>query len=177
MTRPQPGDFAPYHTGYLNLVEADDLHTAIQKYSPVLLEFFNNLPEDKMDYRYAEGKWSVKELLQHVIDAERIFACRVLRIARHDKTPLPSFEENDYAANSEAGRRDRDSLLNEFKAVRISTDLLLQSFSPDQLQQKSVVSNHLLTANTIGYIIFGHLLHHKNILQERYLNTTPAVQV
>jgi uncharacterized damage-inducible protein DinB len=130
--------------------------------------FFKNIPEEKAPYRYAEGKWSVKEMLQHIIDTERIFGYRALSIARKDTTPLPGFDENTYANASKAGERSLAGLIEELKAVRTSTDLLLKSFTEDDLQQTGITNGHPNTVNAIGYIIFGHILHHKKILEERY---------
>jgi uncharacterized damage-inducible protein DinB len=128
-----------------------------------------DIPRDKVDYCYAEGKWTVKELVQHLIDAERIFAYRALTIARGDQTPLPGFDETTYAAASKADARKWEDLVEEFKAVRQSTDLLFKSFTEDQLQQRGTTNQHKNTVNAIGFTAFGHLLHHKNILEEKYL--------
>ena len=111
----------------------------------------------------------MKELLQHVIDAERIFSYRILRIARKDKTPLASFDEDNYAANSLASERNFDSIKEEFLAVRKATDLLLLSLNEEQLAQQGIASELPVTANAIAFITFGHMLHHKGVLEEKYL--------
>ena len=111
----------------------------------------------------------MKDVIQHLIDAERIFAYRALRFARKDATNLPGFDENSFAANANAGSRSLQSLQEEFKAVRKSTDLLLLSFTEEQLQQKGMGNNNSITVNAIAFITFGHLLHHKEILEDRYL--------
>lgn len=169
MPRPADGEFAPYFSKYINLVKGDTLQEIISNHAAKLLSFFINLPEDKADYSYAEGKWTVKEVLQHLIDAERIFAYRALRIARKDETPLAGFDENSFAANALSNERTLQSLKDEFNAVRNATDLLFLSFNDEQLQQGGIASNHPVKVNSIVYITFGHLIHHKNILQERYL--------
>lgn len=163
------GSFPSYFSNYINFVDADSVTEAIDRYSGNIQQFFRNIPTDKVDYRYAEGKWSIKELLQHIIDAERIFAYRALRIARKDKTPLPGFNEGAYAEESNASARSWQSLLEEFEAVRKSTDLLLQSFTADQLQQSGITNEYYNTTIAISYVVFGHILHHINILKERYL--------
>jgi hypothetical protein len=127
MAQLQPNAYPAYFEKYVSLVDAETVKDAIEKYSASIDNFFTNIPQDKVDYKYAEDKWSIKELLQHVIDAERIFSYRALRIARHDKTPLPGFDENSYAAASNASKRDWQDLLQEFKAVRASTDMLFKS--------------------------------------------------
>jgi uncharacterized damage-inducible protein DinB len=169
MSRPQASDFPAYFSRYISQVDADNIHDGITKYAKSLADFYTGLPEDKADYAYAPGKWTLKELLLHVIDAERIFSYRVLRIARKDKTPLASFDENSYADNSLATERSFASIKEEFLAVRKSTDLLLASLNETQLSEQGVSSNLPVTANALAYIIFGHMLHHKQVLEERYL--------
>lgn len=164
-----PRTYPAFIDGYLSFVHADTVAEAIKKYSGSISDFFKNIPAEKISYRYAEGKWNIKEMLQHIIDAERIFAYRALRIARHDKTPLPGFDEKDYAAAGNADERSWENLLEEFEAVRKSTDLLLQSFTPDQLKQSGTTNNQPNTAEALSFLIFGHILHHINVLKERYL--------
>jgi uncharacterized damage-inducible protein DinB len=113
--------------------------------------------------------WSIKEVLQHVIDAERVFSYRIMCIARKDKTPLPSFNEDDYAAHSGADHRSLSSLKAEFLAVRKAADLLIQSLTEQPLSEIGTASNLPISANAICFILFGHLLHHQQVLQERYL--------
>jgi uncharacterized damage-inducible protein DinB len=170
MPRPQPNDYAAYYNTYISKVEGENVKEIISKYSEPLLQFYNSLPEDKADYAYAEGKWTVKELLLHIIDAERIFGYRALRIARKDQTPLPGFDENAYTPVSKATQRNLQSLKDEFAAVRQATDILFDTFDEEQLSQTGTASNQPVTANAIGFIIFGHMIHHKQILEERYLS-------
>lgn len=166
---PISNTYPPYFQGYINLVEANSIHEAIEKYSFQISNFFGGINENKADYSYAEGKWSLKEMLQHIIDTERIFAYRVVSLARGEKNPLPGFDENEYAANSEANNREWKSLLNEFYACRTSTDLLLKSLSPNQLSQSGITNGKPNTTVAIGFVIFGHILHHINIIKDRYL--------
>jgi len=170
MPRPNEQDYAPYYRNYINLVEAEDLQEAFSKYNQVIKSFYNSLPESKGNFAYAEGKWSIKELLQHVIDTERIFAYRALCIARKDTTAFPGFDENQYTLHSNANGRTLTDLQIEFSAVRHSTNLLFQSFFEEQLNERGTASNHSVTVNAIGFMLIGHLLHHKNILEERYLS-------
>ncbi|MBV9986471.1 MAG: DinB family protein [Chitinophagaceae bacterium] len=169
MSKPKPTDFPEYFGRYISLVDADSLQAAVKTYSSSLDTFYSGLPEAKADYAYAPGKWTVKEVLQHMIDAERVFTYRILRISRKDKTPLASFDENVFAEHSHADQRSLASLKEEFAAVRKSTDLLIASLDEEQLAEQGIASNNPVTANAIGYIIFGHLLHHKKVLEERYL--------
>jgi uncharacterized damage-inducible protein DinB len=169
MARPQPNDYAAYYETYVGKVKGDSIKDIISNYSEPMMQFYTSLPESKADHAYADGKWTVKELLQHIIDAERIFSYRALRIARKDETPLPGFDENTYAPASKASQRSLQSLKDEFAAVRKSTDILLSTFDEDQLSQKGTASNQPVTANAIAFIMFGHMLHHKQVLEERYL--------
>ena len=169
MSKPQVQDFPPYFGRYISQADAESLSEAIEKYAPLLIAFYVGLPEEKATFSYAKGKWSLKELLLHVIDTERVMAYRLLRFVRKDKTPLASFDENLFAANSLANDRSFGSIKEEFVAVRKSTDLLIQSLSEEQLKEKGMASNLSITANAIGYIIFGHMLHHKMVVEEKYL--------
>ena len=169
MPAPIPGSYPTFFDRYISLVKAGSPGEAIENYSGSFITFFKNIPETSVAYRYAEGKWSIKEVLQHIIDAERIFAYRALSIARQEKTHLPGFDENDYAAASNADARNWQSLLDEFIAVRQSTDLLLKSFTSEQLLQSGTTNSHPNTTIAISFTIFGHILHHINILKEKYL--------
>jgi uncharacterized damage-inducible protein DinB len=133
------------------------------------IRFVQNIPLDKFDYRYAEGKWTIKDIIQHIIDTERIFAYRALRISRNDQTPLPGFEENDYVANTDANSRSIQDLLAEFSAVRYTTLFLFKSFSEEQLARIGIASNNQISVRAISFIIIGHQKHHQKVFQERYL--------
>lgn len=133
------------------------------------IRFVQNIPMDKFDYSYVEGKWTIKDIIQHLIDAERIFAYRALRISRNDKTPLPGFDENVYVENTNANDRSIQDLLAEFSAVRYSTLFLFKSFSEEQLKKIGNVSNGDVSVRAIGFIIIGHQKHHQKVFQERYL--------
>jgi uncharacterized damage-inducible protein DinB len=169
MPRPQPNDYAAYYETYVGKVKGDSVAEIINTYSQPMFDFYSSLPEEKANYRYAEGKWSIKELLLHMIDAERIFGYRALRIARQDKTPLPGFDENSYAIASKAFERTLQSLKDEFAAVRKATDILISTFDEEQLSQRGTASEQPVTVNAIAFIIYGHMLHHKQVLEERYL--------
>ncbi|MBS1639770.1 MAG: DinB family protein [Bacteroidetes bacterium] len=168
MPRPSSTEYPSYFKNYIETVKAENVAELFTNYTVLLNTFISNIPEAKADYRYAENKWTVKEILQHIIDTERIFAYRALRIARNDDTPLAGFDENNYAKNANTNERKLQSLKDEFIAVRKSTDLLLQSFNEKQLQQVGTTNNNATTVNAICFIIYGHLLHHKKILEEIY---------
>lgn len=169
MPRPDLSAVPQWYHGYINLVEGKNFVAAMKQQTSVFTGFLKKIPEAKRNYRYAKGKWTIKELLQHIIDAERIFAYRALCFARKDKTSLPSFDENEYADNSKAAKRDWNELVTEFKVVRQSSEILFGSFDKDQVNSVGIANNNPVSVNAIGFIMVGHINHHVNILKERYL--------
>lgn len=167
--RPDLSFIGSFFHNYINQVTEDDIVAAFQKHSPELIHFLERIPPQKYDHRYAEGKWSIKEVLQHIIDAERIFAYRSLRFARKDATPLSGFDENLFVENAKTDKRDWHTLLEEFKVTRRSSEYLFQSFDKDQLLAKGVANNTPTYVLGVGYILVGHSIHHMKILKERYL--------
>jgi uncharacterized damage-inducible protein DinB len=157
--------YSPYINALHNVVLIEELEICLHDF----IKFVQNIPMDKFDFRYAEGKWTIKDIIQHLIDAERVFSYRALRISRNDKTPLPGFEENDYVDNTNANARSIQDLLTEFSAVRQSTLLLFKSFSEEQLKRMGIASNADVSVRAIGFIIIGHQKHHQKVFQERYL--------
>lgn len=133
------------------------------------LDLFNSIPSEKQEYRYDEGKWTIKELLQHLIDSERIFAYRALRIAREDKTNIPGYEHNDYVPVSRANNRNYNDLIEEFEALRKSSISLFKSFDEAMLLNVGTANNDNISVRAIGFIMVGHYNHHINIIRERYL--------
>ena len=127
------------------------------------------MSEEKEDYRYAEGKWTIKELMQHIIDTERIFNYRALRFARNDELALQGFEQDDYNDVAQANSRDFKSILNEFNALRISTIMMYQSFTDEMLKRIGTASNSPMSVRALGYLSAGHTGHHIRVFQERYL--------
>lgn len=169
MPRPDLNRVPSFYHDYINRVREEDLMQALEKHQremPVLLQ---SIPAEKWDYRYAEGKWTIKELVQHVIDAERIFGYRALCIARQETIPLPGFDENNYAAASKANKRKPDDLIRELKVVQQSSLLLFQSFDEEQLESSGVANGKSIYVRAIGFIVVGHCRHHLRILRERYL--------
>lgn len=166
---PDLSRIAPFYHNYINQVKEDNISKAFDRYSPALISFFEKIPAEKYDYRYAEGKWTIKEVLQHIIDAERIFCYRALRFARKDTTPLSGFDENLFAENAKITNRNWQDLLEEFKTVRKGSEYLFNSFDEEQLQLNGIASNTPTYVLGIGYILIGHSVHHQNVIQERYL--------
>ena len=133
------------------------------------IRFVQNIPMDKFDYRYAPGKWTIKDIIQHVMDTERIFAYRALRFSRNDKMPLPSFEEDDYANNTNSNSRSIQDLLTEFSALRHSTLLFYKSLSEEQLKRIGMASGNQISVRALGFVLIGHQKHHQKVFEERYL--------
>jgi hypothetical protein len=169
MPRPDLTRVMEYFHRYINQVKEDDLSSALQIQTISFNAFLQSIPESKTGYRYAEGKWSIKEVLQHIIDTERIFAYRALCFSRNEASELPGFDENSYSDNSAADKRQWDDLVEEFAAVRKATELLFSSFNQEQIERNGVASGNPNYVLGIGFIIAGHVEHHQRILKERYL--------
>ena len=133
------------------------------------IRFVQDIPLGKHDYQYKEGKWTIKDIIQHLIDCERIFSYRALRLGRNDQTQLAPFDENEFANQAAGNLRPLQSLLTEFSTVRQSTLLLYKTFTAEQLHQQWESSNNELSLAALGFVIIGHQEHHKKIFQERYL--------
>jgi hypothetical protein len=162
-------EYAPFYAGYIQEAKAANMIEELEICLHEFIKFVQNIRMDKFDFRYAEGKWTIKEIIQHVIDTERIFSYRALRISRNDKTPLPGFDENEYVINTDANNRHLQSLLTELSLVRQSTIALFKSFTPMQLERLGVASNNDISVRAIGFILIGHQKHHQKIFMERYL--------
>ena len=165
----EPAVYKNYFENYTSLVPEKDVLSAMNNQAKTLTDFFNSISDEKAMYAYAVGKWTMKEMLQHIIDTERIFAFRALVIARKETVTLPGFDENVYAVNSFANRRTWANLVDEMKIVREATTLLFKSFTDDMLNTTGNFSAATATVNTVGNIIVGHFCHHVNITNERYL--------
>jgi hypothetical protein len=166
--RPDLSQIGSFFHNYINQVTEDDIESAFKKHSAELIQFLETIPKEKYDYRYAEGKWTIKEVLQHIIDAERVFAYRSLCFARKDTTPLPGFNENLFAKNAKTDKRDWQNLLEEFKVTRKSSEYLFRSFDEDQLMSKGIANNTPNYVLGVGYILIGHSVHHMKVLKEKY---------
>ncbi|ANQ52073.1 DinB family protein [Flammeovirga sp. MY04] len=158
-----------YYDRYIDLCEDKDI-------VDVLSETLVNINEDSVEKMralgtmvYETGKWTIPDIIQHLIDTERILAYRALRFAREDKTALDGFEENDYAVTAQGYQRDFDDLVAEFQAVRMGTISMFKSFTDEMLQQEGTASNVKINVLALGYTIAGHQLHHANVIRERYL--------
>jgi len=163
-------EFNAFYRNYVELVKPDqELLEALKDGKDKSLSFYAEIPEDKWRFAYQPGKWTILEVLQHVIDTERIFCYRALRIGRGDKTPLPGFEQDDYITPSRANEKNMHKMLEEYSLVRDCTINLFQSFNEEALLNKGTSSDASLTARASGFIICGHEIHHANIIQSNYL--------
>ena len=165
----------PFYHDYIRKVEAANTKAAFKIHLEKSMAFLETIPAARWDHRYAEGKWTIKEVVQHMIDAERIFCYRALCFARRDATPLPGFDENSYADASHAAQREPQSLLRELKLVQESSALLFASFTEDDLQAVGIANGKPIYVEAIGFIIVGHTLHHLQIVKERYMNAPDAI--
>jgi DinB superfamily len=168
MKRPLEGDYAPFYANYIKNVP-DDALKAFEDQLYTTNVFFKSIPEDKIDYRYAEGKWSIKEIVGHLIDNERVMSYRALAISKNEKQSLPGFDENDYIRESNYSERNYSDLVEELKKVRESNILMFKNFSEEIFDRRGVANNSEVTVRAILFIITGHELHHINIIKERYL--------
>src|SRR4249919_1976815 len=169
MPRPDLTRVPEFYHNYIKQVPENDLMTAFKNQTPAVIHFFQNIPADKIDYAYAEGKWTIKEMLQHLIDAERVFTYRALRFARKDDTPLPGFDENLFADTAKADKRNWNDIVEEFTALRRSSEAMFASFDNEQLEAEGNASGKSIYVLAIGYIVAGHVNHHCQIIKERYL--------
>jgi uncharacterized damage-inducible protein DinB len=170
MTRPEVLSVPTLYRTYVEYVKDTEVLEALRHAGKLVQELLLNVPEEKGTHRYAEGKWSIKEVLNHMMDVERVFAYRALRFSRNDQTPLHPFAENEYAPRANAHSRTIHRLAHEMQWLRETTIDLYASFTPEMLMFEGTASGKRISVLTLGYIIAGHDLHHRQILLERYLN-------
>jgi uncharacterized damage-inducible protein DinB len=167
--RPQQGDYALYYENYVALVPGGDFMEILLNQQRDLVGLLSPLTEEQADFRYAPGKWSVKEVLGHISDTERIFAYRLLRIARGDQTPLASFEQDNYIQNGNFSARKLADLLQEFSTVREATISLVRSLDDAAWLRRGTASQKEVSVLALAFVIAGHDLHHRVMLEQRYL--------
>ena len=162
-------EYNSYYQSYIDKSGDLDLIDGLRVNLEAFMSFYNSIPDEKLPYRYADGKWTIKEIIQHLIDSERIFAYRALRIARHDQMDLPGFDQDACVPYSNANDRSISLLKEEYEILRRSTILLFESLSNDDLLRLGKASGSPVTPRAIGFIIIGHENHHRHIIEERYL--------
>ena len=168
ISRPEPDEYAPYFGRYIAEAGPADPLTTMREQLETTPAFFASAGEARAGYRYAPGKWSIREILGHLADSERIFSYRALRLARADATPLPGFDENDFVAAAEFDSRPLASLLEEWRSVRRASLTLFENLSDDALRRRGTVSDGPMSVRALAWIIAGHELHHLAVLRERY---------
>jgi hypothetical protein len=169
LSRPDPSEYGAYYGRYISLVPDGPIVERLRDQIAETLALLRSLPEARGDHRYAPGKWSIKEMVGHIADSERVFSYRALRIGRGDETPLPGFEQNDYVNAGGFGARTLRHLVDELETVRRGTVLLLEGFDDAAMVRRGTASGFPVSVRALAYILAGHELHHRNVLKERYL--------
>jgi len=172
--RPKLGEYKPYFDRYISLIPGNDILSTLEKQLSKTVAILAGRSDEDGSLRYAADKWTVKELLGHMIDTERIMAYRALRIARGDRTPLPGFEQDDFVRGGPFANLLLTDLVEEFKAVRATTLALFRHLRADDWTHRGTVDGHEISVRALAYIIAGHELHHRHILEERYFAPAPA---
>jgi hypothetical protein len=168
-TRPDHTEYAPYYERYVSLVPEGDIASILEQQLEETLSLLASISETKAMHRYAAGKWSIKELVGHIIDGERIFAYRALRFARNDSNPLPGFEQDDYIRNAEFDSRTLADLVEEFNHLRRANIYLFKSLSSEAWHRRGIASENEVSVRALAYIMAGHITHHLEVLRSRYL--------
>lgn len=167
--RPTKSEYAEYYETYIGKIEGDNLISILKNRTEIFIDFLESIPEDKWLFAYDEGKWTIKEVLIHIIDTERVFTYRALRCARNDATPMVGFDQNDFVPNSNSNKRSIPSIIEEYTTQRLSTIAMYSNFTEQMATHLGKASGYPVTARSIGFMIAGHEKHHHQILMERYL--------
>jgi uncharacterized damage-inducible protein DinB len=170
MQRPEATEYHPNYQKYFDLIPNGDYENVLAQNTFEAVSFFDTIPPQKQDYRYAEGKWTIKEVLMHIIDTERVFAYRALAAARGDATPMYRMDEELYAGNVDVSSRTMEDLISEFKTVRDGTEFLFRNMTDEQSRRLCNVVTHPMSARAIGYFMIAHVLHHIGVVRVRYLD-------
>ena len=173
MKRPEPTEYPEFYANYVSKVPGADVLSVLESQRLQMLQLFAGRSERDGSFRYAPGKWTVKEVLGHVTDTERIYAYRALRFARADHTPLPGFEQDDFVKNGAFNERPLAGLADEFAHVRSASLALFRSFPEEAWQRRGVASQKEVTVRALAFITAGHQIHHRLILEERYFPAIP----
>lgn len=172
--KPEETEYLPYYGNYISLVQDGDIISTLSKQLPETLNLLQSIPESQGGFRYAPGKWSIKELVGHLIDSERIFTYRALRFARNDQTPLPGYEQDDYIREASFDACALTDLADEFASARQSSLYLFKHFSEEAWTRRGTANDSEVSVRALAYIIAGHELHHREVLRSKYLQAEPA---
>ena len=167
--KPSPNEYDSYYANYIARVKNDDLLSALHQSTDTSAQFWSSIPAEKGTYRYGQGKWSVKEILGHIIDTERIFCYRAVAFARGETTALTGYDHNAYVDRSNADSRNLEEMIEELAAVRTSTFTLFKSFNEDLLKTIGNANGNDMSVRAAGFVIVGHEMHHSEVIRERYL--------
>jgi uncharacterized damage-inducible protein DinB len=173
VARPEAGEYAPHYEKYIALVPGRDILSALEAQRLQMIQLFAARSERDGNFRYAPDKWTVKEVLGHLTDTERIFAYRAMRIARADQTPIEGFEQDDYVRNAAFNKRPLAELAEEFALVRGATIALFRGLASDAWLRLGIANKNEVTVRALAFVIAGHELHHRGILEERYFPAIP----
>lgn len=166
--RPAPADCSPYLAGYVAAAPDGDILATLEREGARAVALFRSLPGERADFAYAPGKWTIREVVAHISDCERVFAYRALRFGRADATPLPSFDQDAWMPHAHAGARPWTELIDELAAVRAASLHLFRSFAPEDWERSGIASDAPLTVRAVAWVVAGHELHHRRVLGERY---------
>lgn len=170
MQKPETNEYKAYFQGYLNLIDEGSFKELYKQNTFDCISFFKSLPLEKHNYSYAAGKWSMKQVLMHIIDTERVLSYRALVAARGDKTTqLQSFDDDAYASNIDVSNISLESIIEEFSSLRRANELFFENITEEKSAWRANAVDYEITARALGYIIIGHCKHHLTILKERYL--------
>jgi uncharacterized damage-inducible protein DinB len=172
-TRPQPGEYASYYEKYISLIPGDNILGTLEAQRLQMGQLLGARSERDGNFRYAPDKWTVKEVIGHLADCERIFVYRALRISRGDQTPIEGFEQDDYVRNADFNDRTLADLAQEFDAVRSASLALLRSLRDEAWQRRGMANKNEVSVRALAYIMAGHEQHHRRILEERYFPAIP----
>ena len=177
MNRPSANEYNPYFEGYISLVEPGNFHELLVSNHRTVIDFFKSIPPHKHDYAYAPGKWTIKQVVLHITDTERVMQYRALTVARGDiESNLPAMDENRFASEADVTGRNMSDLLDEFSIVREAGKLLFSRINERQSAYLGKANGFPITPRALGYIILGHPLHHLNVIRERYLQEPISLQ-
>lgn len=169
VSRPEADEYTSYYGTYIGIVPGGDVRELLRAQLPKTIELISGFSEEKASQGYGPGKWTLKEVLLHIADAERVFSYRLLRIARGDTTPLPGFDQDPWVLTSHANERTLASLIAEFASVRAATLTLVDSLSAEAWLRQGTASEKTVSARALAYVCAGHELHHVNLIRERYV--------
>jgi uncharacterized damage-inducible protein DinB len=169
LARPEPSEHAPNYAKYIELISGNDIVAALAREGEEARSFYSKITEESGDRRYAPGKWTIREVLGHIVDTERIMACRALRFARNDGTPVPGFEQDDYVHNGPYGGVKVADVVDEFSCVRRASLHLFRHLRADDWMRRGMANGKEISVRALAYLMAGHEVHHRGILKERYL--------